>query len=491
MVEVVRQDMSVGGRVAIVQPRAYNTHLVKASVIAADLVSITIAMVASFSLSRMFRGADGLALHSGRHLLVGGVSLAVWAMVFSRYRLYSARCVSNRFDEFGRLLHAVLTSVLAMAFVSFMLKMPVARSWLILTFAVSLLVLAVERELVRTAFSVLRKRGHFLRPIVVVGANAEAVKLCQLLLREKWLGYRVVGVVDDTTAVGTAVVGAPVLGPVSETLELVRQMGASGVLVAISSIGTDTCNRLTRKLVEAGIHLELSSSLCDVASERLTVRPLSSHPVIYVEPVHRDGWRMAAKRAFDLVVASIALLLLSPLLALVAVAIKISAGGPVLFRQERVGRSAKPFKVLKFRTMVTEAEDLIADLLSRNEADGPLFKMRKDPRVTPVGEILRRLSIDELPQLWNVIRGEMSLVGPRPALFSEMAAWPPELPELKSRLQVRPGMTGMWQVSGRSNSSFADYLRYDLYYVDNWSLWRDLAIVAKTIPVVLSRRGAS
>jgi lipopolysaccharide/colanic/teichoic acid biosynthesis glycosyltransferase len=181
------------------------------------------------------------------------------------------------------------------------------------------------------------------------------------------------------------------------------------------------------------------------------------------------------------------LALTAPILAAVAVAVKLDSRGPMIFRQVRVGRDSEPFSVLKVRTMVVDAEDRLAELREQNEADGPLFKMANDPRVTRVGRLLRVTSLDELPQLWNVLRGDMSLVGPRPALPHETEEWDALLTQ---RLRVKPGITGMWQVSGRSDTSFEDYTRLDLYYVDNWSLATDLAILAKTIPVVLLRRGA-
>jgi lipopolysaccharide/colanic/teichoic acid biosynthesis glycosyltransferase len=185
--------------------------------------------------------------------------------------------------------------------------------------------------------------------------------------------------------------------------------------------------------------------------------------------------------------AALALIALAPLLAAIAIGIKLDGTGGILFSQIRVGKDGKEFRVYKFRTMIEHAEDMLNHLRDRNQADGPLFKLRDDPRVTRIGRLLRRFSFDELPQLWNVLRGEMSLVGPRPALYSEMDHW---APDVRSRLRVRPGLTGMWQVSGRSDLSFKDYVRHDLYYVDNWTLWRDLAIVAKTIPVVLRKNGA-
>ena len=262
---------------------------------------------------------------------------------------------------------------------------------------------------------------------------------------------------------------------------------AQGVIIASTALSLERSNHLVRELSEAGLHVEITWPLRDIASNRLTVRPLGRFPVAYVEPVARYGWRRLAKRTFDVVLSGTGLLIVSPFLAIAALAVKLTSPGPVLFRQTRVGQHARPFEVLKLRTMVVDAEDRLEDLSRLNEADGPMFKMSDDPRITRVGAILRKTSIDELPQLWNVVKGEMSLVGPRPALPSEMAEWDSEL---YNRLRVKPGITGMWQVNGRSESSFADYQRLDLYYVDNWSILVDAGILAKTLPVVLSSRGA-
>jgi len=278
-----------------------------------------------------------------------------------------------------------------------------------------------------------------------------------------------------------------VLGTLDQTMDVIERVGASGAVIAASAMDLATSNRLIRELTDAGVHVELSSTLRDIASDRLTVRPLGRFPVVYIEPVARHGWRPVAKRTFDVVVAGFAFLFALPVLAAAAVAIKLDSKGPVLFRQTRVGQHGLPFEVLKLRTMVVDAEDRLADLLASNESDGPLFKMRDDPRVTRVGRFLRKTSIDELPQLWNVLRNEMSLVGPRPALPREIEDWGTELHQ---RLRVKPGITGMWQVHGRGVASFELYERLDLYYVDNWSLVNDVVIVAQTIPSVLARRGA-
>jgi exopolysaccharide biosynthesis polyprenyl glycosylphosphotransferase len=339
-----------------------------------------------------------------------------------------------------------------------------------------------ERRLVRSLFRTMRMRGFSTRDVVIVGDNAEGHRLRDMFVRDPSLGYRVAAIVDDQRQGRRA--GD---SPVEKTIDVVLRTRSSGVVIATSALDIESTNRLVRELIDAGVHVELSSSLFDIASHRLTVRPLGRIPVVYVEPVKRDGWRQHAKRTFDIVVATLLLVVTAPLILTAAVFIKIDSPGPVIFRQQRIGRNGKRFSVLKLRTMVADAEARLREITHLNEADGPLFKMRDDPRVTRIGKLLRRMSIDELPQLINVLRSEMSMVGPRPALPREVEQWNDEL---RNRLRVSPGITGMWQVSGRSDTSFEDYQRLDLYYVDNWSLVTDLAIVMRTVPAVLKRQGA-
>jgi len=220
----------------------------------------------------------------------------------------------------------------------------------------------------------------------------------------------------------------------------------------------------------------------------IVVEPVVEHPTVWLVPIRRYGWREQVKRAIDIGVALALLLITAPVIVVSMLVIWADSGRPIFFRQVRAGRGGRAFRMWKLRTMVPDAERRLLEVVHRNEADGPLFKLRQDPRVTRVGRLLRRLSIDELPQLWNVLRGDMSMVGPRPALFSEVDAWSPEV---RSRLQVRPGITGLWQVSGRSNSTFAHYVRCDQEYVDNWTLWGDVTILARTVKVVLTGHGAT
>jgi exopolysaccharide biosynthesis polyprenyl glycosylphosphotransferase len=348
-------------------------------------------------------------------------------------------------------------------------------------------VITLEREIARRVFLRLRSAGRMVRYVVIAGANPEGRDIAAMLQTEPWLGYEAIGFVDDHAPAREPVPGVPLLGGVADLPGILAEYPNASVIVAASGMDSAVTNRLARDLLDQGVHVELSSTLRDISSQRLTVRPLGRFPVVYVEPITRGGWRAVAKRAFDVVGATVGLVLTAPIALVAAIAIKLDTKGPVLFSQTRVGQDSEPFQVLKLRTMVVDAEAKLAELQELNEADGPLFKMEHDPRITRVGRILRATSMDELPQLWNVLRGDMSLVGPRPALPHETEEWDALLTQ---RLRVKPGITGMWQVNGRSDTSFEDYTRLDLYYVDNWSLATDLAILAKTVPVVLLRQGA-
>ena len=411
----------------------------------------------------------------------------VWLAIFANQRLYNTRFIGRRIDEFRRLVNASLMGTLAVAIATNMANILPSRAGLIMLGICAVLVLTIEREVARRMFLRLRAAGHLVRYVVIAGANPEGRDIAAMLNAEPWLGYQVLGFVDDNVTTSEPVPGVPMLGATADLQAILREHPTASVIVASSSVESAVTNRLARDLLEQGVHVELSSTLRDISSQRLTVRPLGRFPIVYVEPVTRGGWRAWAKRSFDVVGATIGLVLTAPILAVAAVAVKLDSRGPVLFRQVRVGRDSEPFSVLKIRTMVRDAEARLADLADENEADGPLFKMAHDPRVTRVGRFLRVTSIDELPQLWNVLRGDMSLVGPRPALPHETEEWDALLAQ---RLRVKPGITGMWQVNGRSDTSFEDYTRLDLYYVDNWTLTTDLAIMLKTVPAVVLRQGA-
>jgi len=466
-------------------PRAGRFNASKAALVMADLLMVTVSLVVAAWVNAHLNPEDPTtrAQYTGLAL----VSLPLWPATFTQQLLYRARYLSRRVDEMVRVVRAVSIGILLTMGLSILVKVEIGRYWLLIAWIMAVSLTVVERLVARSLFDRARRNGSMLRPVLIAGRNAEGKLVRDMLEADPSLGYRFEGFVEDIVETQPGESPLALLGDPSKVIRAIETVGSSSIIIAATAIDIGTSNRLIRALTEYGVHVELSSTLCDIAAHRLTIRPVGRMPMMYIEPVMRTGWRPRAKRMFDIVVAGIVLLLALPIMAAAAIAIKVSSSGPVLFRQPRVGCDGNLFEMLKLRTMVIDAEDLLADLLPHTQSTGPLFKMRDDPRITGVGRILRKLSIDELPQLLNVIRGDMSLVGPRPALPREAETWDKEL---HNRLRVKPGITGMWQVKGRSDNDHDSlYAQLDLYYVDNWSLLTDLTILARTIPVVLSSKG--
>jgi exopolysaccharide biosynthesis polyprenyl glycosylphosphotransferase len=320
-----------------------------------------------------------------------------------------------------------------------------------------------------------------------VGDTTHIRRLAETLERESYAGYRVVGACVSESD-GTDLASIPVVGTPADVRAAVLACGADTVAVAsLSGAEPDYLRRLGWSLEGMGIDLVLAPSLTDVAGPRIHVRPLAGLPLLHVDEPELTGVRRVGKLALDLVGGFLLTLLWSPLMAVAAIAIRLDDRGPVLYRQTRIGEGGDPFTMFKLRTMQVGADDRIGSLEELNDSDGVLFKIQDDPRVTRVGRVLRRWSLDELPQLFNVVRGEMSLVGPRPPLPREVARYSEAA---QRRLLVKPGMTGLWQISGRADLSWEDSLRLDLWYVENWSFSQDVVILLKTTRAVLSREGA-
>jgi exopolysaccharide biosynthesis polyprenyl glycosylphosphotransferase len=328
-----------------------------------------------------------------------------------------------------------------------------------------------------------RRRGQYCRSVIVVGTGDEAREFAQLVRDHPELGYRVKGLVGPYP---TAELEATVrwLGPTGSELEVLRAVGADGVFIAAGSNDLHDRSELIRRLVAEGVHVHLSGGVWGVDHRRLRPLPIGYEPLFYLEQARLRGYRLRVKRVLDLVLAPITLVLFSPILLIAALAIKLQDGGSIFYSQKRVGQGGETFDFLKLRTMVEHADTMQDDLVDLNGRNGPLFKAEHDPRITRFGRFLRASSIDELPQLFNVIRGEMSLVGPRPALPSEVSTFDDELIE---RHRVLPGITGLWQVEARDNPSFAAYRRLDLFYIENWSLSLDLVILILTVEHVCAR----
>jgi exopolysaccharide biosynthesis polyprenyl glycosylphosphotransferase len=457
----------------------------KARLAIADAAAVAIGFAFAFEVQRAVHPVPGYIVMEHAVLVVASVpGFAAGALM---NHLYQARANERRSQEASNVIRTVALGMLWLVAISVAVKYEdLSRLWVLLAGIGVLVALMAERHWTRKVFADLRRTQRTVRKIAIVGTDPHAIGLLHTYQRNPHLGYQVVGFFGDDDLGERE--GVRVLGSFDDLPHALAKLEVVGVVVSPNAISQEKVNTITRRLTDSGYHVALSSTLRDIDISRLRPQGLDGRTLLYVEPVIRTGWRVAAKRAFDVVLASIGLVLSAPIVVLAAVAIRFESGGPVFFHQRRVGRDGVPFMMTKLRTMVVDAEDRRADLQSQNEADGPLFKIKDDPRITRVGRILRKLSIDELPQLMCVLRGTMSIVGPRPALESEVAKWDAALSE---RLRVLPGLTGLWQVSGRSSSSFEDYRRLDLYYVDNWSLGHDVTICLRTMGVVLSGRGAS
>ena len=451
----------------------------------ADASAICVAIIVSVQMQMMMKPVPQYLVYKQLALLI--VALPVFALAAGLNHFYLARANERVQEEAWNIVKAVGSGIAAVLTVSFVLQYDeLSRLWVFLFGASMIVTLLIERQMARRVFTKLRANGQISRRIVIIGTDPHAVGLMHTYERQPHLGYKVVGFVGDDDLGRRG--GVDVLGPVSDVERILLEHHAIGAVVSLASVNQDEVNSLTRRLTENGYHVALSSTFRDIDITRLRPQELDGRTMIYVEPVVRGGWRAIAKRAFDVSLACTILVLSAPILLAAMAAVRLTSEGPVFFKQVRVGRHGETFRLIKLRTMVIDAEARRTELAHLNEADGALFKIKDDPRITKVGGWLRKLSIDELPQLWNVLEGSMSMVGPRPALPDEVAEWDDEVVE---RLRVLPGLTGMWQVSGRSDTSFETYKRLDLYYVDNWSLAHDLRICAKTVGVVLTGHGAS
>jgi exopolysaccharide biosynthesis polyprenyl glycosylphosphotransferase len=468
------------------QPRSsIDPARLRRRVMIADLCAIVVGLTLAMGVQAVWRPIPKDDLLSEWLVIVA--SLPFWVAAARTSRLYTARANARIADEFRHLVIASSLGVVAVVVLAFAFGVSSLSRWMALVIFLSVLpVWFVTRQIVRAAFARLRREGRLTRPILVVGTDDHASALVQRVRARPDLGYSAVGLVGDHPP--DEAHGIPWLGDVDSIEEIASACGVNSVVISLFSVDGHVVNALTRRLTDRGLHVALATCLRDIDIDRLLVQQIDGQALLYIEPRVRTGWRRAAMRVFDVSVALVGLVLTLPIIAISAIAIRIESPGFILYRQRRVGERGRSFEMLKLRTMYVGADTQRNELLSQNESDGPLFKIKDDPRVTRVGRFLRKFSIDEIPQFWNVVRGEMSVVGPRPALPSEVQQW---TPDVHQRLEVLPGITGMWQVSGRSETTFEEYKRLDMYYVDNWSLAHDLKIVFRTIWVVLVGRGAS
>ncbi len=434
--------------------------------------------------------AYGWPLGASSADVVRGIGALTFAVTFAliliaTHGLYLARVSSVRTVELAILGRVVVLTGIALFLVAERLHFPIGVLPIAIGCVLAYALLATSRGIFAGWLGRRRAAGAYCRDIVIIGGGAESLELCKLLALHPEAGYTVVGVCGPRQTVKSWPNGVAWLGELESASELLVDAGSNGALLAASDLGSDDLNDLARKLAGRGVHVQISSGLRGIGHRRLRALPIAHEALYYIEPVAFSPFQMVVKRIIDLVASLVGLILLSPLLLVAAILVKISDRGPVFFRQARIGHDGVPFTILKLRTMITGAEDFLPDVISLNSRrGGPLFKTDSDPRRTNVGRFLERTSLDEIPQLWNVVRGDMSLVGPRPALPCEVEGFDPELLD---RHRVLPGITGLWQVEARDRSEFDIYRRLDLYYVENWTVGLDLAILVRTFTTVLRR----
>jgi exopolysaccharide biosynthesis polyprenyl glycosylphosphotransferase len=444
--------------------------------------AVAIAIPAMFSFNLRTGSLSGYLLPL---VLTGAV---LWPVVILMLRGYQRSTIGVGSDEPRAVLRAGVIIVAAAAFPAGWFQNQTLLTLLVIAIPLAMLLSLTARLVARKVLHRRQRDGRNVRSVVIAGSASAAAELQERLAREPHCGMKVIGVcVPRHERVQALDAGLTVLGDLDEVAQVVTTSPADAV--AVTSDDATRYNylrRLSWSLEGTGVEMLVDPGLVEVAGPRMHIRPLLGFPLLHVEEPHFTGWRRALKRGADVVITSVGVLVISPILLAIALAIKFQDGGPILFKQHRVGRGGELFSMYKFRSMVVDAEARKAALMARNEGKGGLFKLNDDPRITRLGRFLRDYSLDELPQLINVLNGSMSLVGPRPHLAEELA----HMPHASRRSLVTPGLTGLWQVSGRSDLEGDDAMRLDLRYVENWSITMDLLILWKTGAAVLAKRGA-
>jgi exopolysaccharide biosynthesis polyprenyl glycosylphosphotransferase len=420
------------------------------------------------------------------------VVMTTWIVTLGIFHTRDSRIIGVGATEYKHVISASVVTFGLLAIAFLLLDIDAARAYFLLALPLGLTALTLARWLWRKWLLNQRRFGHYLSRAIVVGTRDDIEYVIGQMDQHSGAAYCIVGAALDTAGVGGTISAGkhkvPIVADFAQVARATIAMGIDTVIVAgHPSGGSHYVRNLGWELEGTSAELVLSSRLTDVAGPRIHFRPVEGLPLIHVEIPHFEGGKHVLKRSVDVIVSAFALLMSLPLLAVIAALIKLDTSGPVLFLQERVGRNGHTFRMLKFRSMSSDAEARLSLLRERNEGSGLLFKMRNDPRVTRVGRVIRKYSLDELPQLWNILVGDMSLVGPRPPLPDEVRGYDTHV---HRRLYIKPGLTGLWQISGRSDLSWEESVRLDLYYVENWSLTGDLIILWRTFRVVVNPVGA-
>jgi exopolysaccharide biosynthesis polyprenyl glycosylphosphotransferase len=442
-------------------------------------VTDALCIIAGLVVVELFRPGGA---RTASFVAVLAIAPIAWIGVFHAFRLYGIQHLSA-WDEFRGIVSATTFGIVLIMVGTTWWDAALSRAWLGSTWAFALLFEMATRRVWRWHVRRAKREGRLALRTLIIGTNEEAGRLSRAL-DAPVRGFVPLGYVAASTT-GRSPDGLPVLGRVVDLERLIDEHAAECVFVASTAVSAEDMVRVARTCRRINIEMRFSANLPDVLTSRLSIQPIEKVMAVSVKPVRLTGSQAAVKRTFDLLVASLTLVLTLPLTVVIAAAVRSTSPGPVLFRQQRISKDGRPFTMYKFRTMRQDAEAALQGRLV--DLTQPFFKLKDDPRLTRVGRVIRPFSLDELPQLWNVMRGHMSLVGPRPLPVEQVTA---NAELLAPRHEVRAGITGWWQISGRSEVDPEEALRLDLFYIENWSLTLDLYILLKTAGIVLARRGA-
>jgi exopolysaccharide biosynthesis polyprenyl glycosylphosphotransferase len=447
--------------------------------------------VGRFTLAEFFE----LRVKLGNLILFASFML-IWHILFSVVGLYGSKRLTSRWNEMWDIARATTlgTGVIAAFGLAFRIWV-VNQTFLILFWVSTTVLISCSRIIIRAALAYLRRHGRNTRNMLVIGTNPRALQLVERIQHKPELGYRILGFADENWngMEEFKKQGLPLVSDLDALPSYVRRNVVDEVVLALPIRSFHTfASQIAAACEQQGIIVRFLPNIFDLKEARHSTDELDGDHLISHETTITDFWGLTIKRAIDIAVSLTAIILLSPVILLTALLVKLTSPGPVFFIQKRLGLNKRMFNIYKFRTMVVDAEARLKDLEHLNEANGAVFKIKKDPRITMIGQFLRKTSIDELPQLFNVLKGEMSLVGPRPLQVRDYELFETFCGDWqRKRFSVRPGITCLWQIKGRSSTTFERWMELDLQYIRTWSLWLDLEILAKTVPAVLRGSGAA
>lgn len=480
-------------------------RIIAVSVFALDLLLVTAAFFLAYwlrsSVLPSFAPVDvlGPLYPLSEYLPFLPLALLLWSVLLLRTGRYRSHRTVPILHEAWAIVRVCGTAAVLFALVLFALRIDewllgndrISRLWIAVFAVVACLLLLAEKLALRVTSRYVRLRGYNYRTVVIVGTNRDARQMARSISQHPYWGFRLLGFIANASEDQTpseALLKAPILGRIGDLQRIVADEVVDEVVFAVGRRELARLEDLFLALQEQGIRTRIALNFFPHTNAKVELEELDGLPLLSFSTAPTSQLQLMVKRALDVAIAIVMLFLAAPVLSLVALAIKLSSRGSVLFRQTRCGLNGREFTLYKFRTMVEGAEEQQRELLHLNEMNGPVFKVRKDPRVTALGRLLRRFSLDEFPQLWNVLRGDMSLVGPRPPIPEEVAQYERWQ---RRRLAMKPGLTCLWQISGRNNLDFDRWMELDLEYIDSWTPSLDLKILWRTIPAVISGRGAS